>query len=141
MPTKQQTEYINRQPLAMQALIEFCGTKKLATALACELGDSLTEADRAISRCESADTQFENWFWDGRLFIDSDDAYELGIDVDTLEDHAASGHFAYDETLDATFILCKYKGRKIVAMRYEYKEAPFALSAWFLSGGAGRCVM
>ena len=137
MPTKEQTRFISRQPFSLDTLVAFCGTKKLATRLAIDLGDALNEADRAENRGDSGDSAFELMFWDGTLFIDSDEQYDLGINpeslVDFCFDRQGMQQDAYDEKLDATFYLCRIKGRKFIAVRYEYKSDDYAVSAWWLT--------
>ena len=129
--TREQQKQISRQPFPAERLIEFCETKQLAKRLACDMGDALLEADRATSRGESDDTAFELMFWDGTLFLDTDEMFDLGIDADSLIDFGSVS--AYDEKLDATFWLCSTRRRKFVAVRYEYKEDEYAVSAWWLS--------
>ena len=144
MTTKEQTRFISRQPFSLDTLIGFCGTKKLATRLAIDLGDALRRADAARNWGYSDDTVFELSFWDGTLFIDSDEQYDLGINpeslVDFCFDRQGMQQDAYDEKLDATFYLCSHGqktmddvGRRFIAVRYEYKEDSYAVSAWWLT--------
>tara|TARA_Y100000034_G_C6651353_1_gene285115 strand:- start:169 stop:600 length:432 start_codon:yes stop_codon:yes gene_type:complete len=136
MPTKEQTRHIDRQPFQLDTLVEFCGTKKLAQRLAVDLGDALNEADRARNRGDSDDTAFELMFWDGTLFLDSDDQYDtllIHLVAPTTVCSDVGYRSAYDEALDATFYLGNYGRHRFIAVRYEFKEDEYAVSAWWLT--------
>ena len=129
--TKKQNVSLNRQPSSMESLEKFCGTKTLAKSLAISLGNALMDSDNARKRGDSDDTEFELMFWYGNLFLDDDDLYDAGINDAYLTDY--SDAYTYDERLDATFYLCFYRGRKFIAVRYEFKD-DYAVSAWWLEG-------
>ena len=128
--TKQQKQFIDRQPFAVQELVAFCGTKKLAKQLAVELGDALCEADRSREKGESDDTTFEMMFWDGIKFFGEDELFDLGIrSKDDISYFAMAK--AYEEPMDATFFLCETRRkRKFILVVYEFNGL---MSAWWLT--------
>ena len=131
LATHEQQKLIDRQPFATDRLVAFCGTKRLAKKLACDLGDSLLESDRARSCGDCDDTAFELVFWYGGLFIGSDELYDMGVNVESLVDYTVES--ACDERLDAEFCLCRYRDRRFIVVRYEFQEDECALSAWWLT--------
>jgi hypothetical protein len=129
--TKSEQRHIARQPFDIERLVEFCGTKKLAKQLAVDLGDALDEADRARRNGECGDTMFESMFWNGVLFIGSDELYDMNVSTKTLVDYCSAT--AYDSELDATFHLCSYGRRRFIAVQFEFKGYQYAVSAWWLT--------
>ncbi len=122
---------LNRSRLPVVATQQFCGTKALASALLRNLGAAMIYADDALSKNESEDTEFEIQFWDGRLAIDSDTMFDVGIRPDTIDDLSRVRKF--DDKLDATIILgITTNGRKFIAVRWEFKEDEYSLTAWWL---------
>lgn len=128
--TKKQQELADRQPFDLKAVVEFCGGKSLAKELICELGGSLIAADKARSSGGSDDVEFELLFWNGILVVDGDTLFDIGIDGESVEDHAVG--VAYDQDFDATFFLCRYRESRFVCVRYEFKDQ-CELSAWWLT--------
>ena len=136
--TKAETKAIARQPFDHDRAIEFCGSKKLAKRLLVNLGEALLEADKAIARGESEDTEFELMFWDGTLGLDEDDLYLYFSDrhysepVNEIEDYAEA--VSYCDILDATIALCQDRrtGRKFIALRYEFKDRCYQHTGWWL---------
>lgn len=139
--TREQSAQIARQPFESSALVEFFGTKKAAKYFACNLGEALQEADKSISRGESEDTAFEMMFWDGRLFLGSDEMYDSFWSIDGIgfngdyDPGVIAESMAYDENLDATIYLGRTnydRDRRWAIIRYEWKENEYAWSGWWL---------
>lgn len=128
---KTQTSHFDAQPFSLEQLHRFCGTKKLAERLGCDLGEAILEAGNARNRGESEDTAFELMFWCGTLVLDDDEMCENGINLDDIG--LLSSHKGYDETLDADIYLGETcEERKFIVVEWLWKEEQYALDAWWL---------
>ena len=135
--TKDETTKINRQPFEIETLIQFCETKKAAKRFAMDLGDALLEGDRAERFGDSPDTAFEMMFWDGRLFMGSDEMFDnfwFHPDLRPEDDLPIAQFSVYDKKLDATIYLGDWQEkwlRRWILVRYEWKDSEYAWSGWW----------
>lgn len=119
-------------PFAGQDLAAFFGTKRAAERFLAdftEARDYAVREEKAGRRC--ADCTFPEQFWDGRFFLDSDDAYEIGLRRDTQDDFPVKVS-VYDEGLDADIRLIRYGWRRLIVVDWLWKDNEYALDAWWL---------
>ena len=126
-----------------QKVLDFFPTKKAANRFLKEFQEACDEGTHAESRNDCFDTAFENMFnvgadafWDEEEFFDLADAfprdqwsngYDPFSDPDCLCDVKAEY-----EAHDIEFLLGKFQDRRVFFVRYNWKEAEYCLSAWWL---------
>ena len=111
-------------------LTAFFGTKKAAERFLIEFTDAREEAiqqDRRHGRC--ADCTFTEQFWDGRLFLGSDDLYDRKINRQTLPGFRRDAHVE-DEALECDVHLVRNGQERIIVIDWTWKDDEYALDAW-----------
>lgn len=130
--TKDLRAAIAAGPFAGLDLVPFFGTKKAAERF---LADFTEARDYAVklekSGSRAVDCTFPEQFWDGTLFLDSDDAYEIGLRRDTQDDFPVKVS-VYDEALDADIRLIRYGVRRMIVVDWCWKDDEYAIDAWWL---------
>lgn len=132
MTTKQQAAAIATGPFAQKDPTAFFGSKRAAERFLVDFTEARDQAvqDEKHNR-RSADCTFPEQFWDGRLFLDSDDQADIGLCRATLDDFVTDV-VVYDADLDAEIRLVKVSRRRLIVVDWQWKEDEYGLDAWWL---------
>ena len=132
MTTKALQASINRGPFAGReaALAEFFGTKKAAQRFLSEYTDARDYAVcLELRNIRSADCTFPEQFWDGTLFLDSDDLADRGINRQTIASFRRDA-YVEDEALGCDVHLLRHGRDRIIVIDWTWKDDEYALDAW-----------
>jgi len=115
-------------------LTAFFGTKKSAERFLVEFTEARDTALREFRNGagRSIDCTFPEQFWDGRLFLDSDDLYDRGIDRTRLPCFRRDC-YVEDEALECDVHLIRNGRERIIVVDWTWKEDEYALDAWLAS--------
>jgi hypothetical protein len=131
--TKELRKAIESGPFAGKDLLPFFGTKKAAERFLADFTQARDEAvrDEKYGR-RAADCTFPEQFWDGRLFLDSDEMYDIHLDRAGLDGFRCLLTVS-DEALDADLYVLRHGRRLLFVVDWSWKEDEYALDAWWLT--------
>jgi hypothetical protein len=131
MTTKQLQSLIDAGPFAGRDLTEFFGTKKAADRFLMEFTEARDTALREFRNGagRSIDCTFPEQFWDGQLFLDSDDMYDRGINRQALASFRRDAYVA-DEAMECDVHLIRNGRERVIVIDWTWKDDEYALDAW-----------
>ncbi len=113
-------------------LVTFFGTKKAAERFLVNFTEAREYAVRLDRRGERAcDCSFPEQFWDGRLFLDSDDMYDAGLSRTSLPGFPRD-LYVEDAEMEADISLIRVGRRRMIVLDWTWKDDEYALDAWWL---------
>lgn len=115
-------------------LVEFFGTKRMAERFLAEFTEArdyaIREAKRGSGRSE--DCTFPEQFWDGRLFLGSEDLDDRRIDRDNLIDFVRAVRVE-DAGMECEIHLINTGREQIIVVDWTWKDDEYALDAWLVA--------
>jgi len=146
MLTKRQITEIAEGPISVEAAEKFFPTKKTAEQFLVDFNCARKVAINAEARGHGCcDTEFDIMFWNGQLFLDDLDLYELGIATNPKDFNPLIAHSSFNyPKMDATFhfynvhiptrMLCgkRSDNRQLFLVSYDWKNY-CNISGWWLT--------